>query len=127
MGCDIHTVIEEKVGDKWIGVASSDMMKDRPVYAQRDYTFFGSIANVREHGENYPQNIPRDVSDLAWHLYMLCPTDHHSPSHMSLEKFCTIHNRDNPRASRTEYAVEDLTGIYTDEGREFRVVFWFDN
>ena len=126
MGCDIHTVIEENVDGRWIGVCASDRMKVRPVYAQRDYSFFGSIANVRGSGSNYPQNLPRDVSDLAWHLYMRSPTDHHSVSHMSLDKFCDIHNAGRPNESRAEYAVEDLTGIYKDEG-EHRIVFWFDN
>lgn len=126
MGCDIHTVIEEKVDGRWVGVAASDRMKDRPVYAQRDYSFFGRVANVRGDGPNYPQNLPRDVSDLAWHLYMRCPTDHHSASHMSLEKFCEIHNAERPKESRTEWAVEDLTGIDKDEGKH-RIVFWFDN
>ena len=126
MACDIHTVIEEKVDGKWIGVAASDRMKTRPIYAQRDYSFFGAVANVRGGGSNYPQNIPRDVSDLAWHLYMCSPTDHHSASHMSLEKFCGIHNVQRPDASRAEWAVEDLTGIDKEEG-DHRVVFWFDN
>lgn len=127
MGCDIHTVIEEKVGDRWVGVAASDCMKRRPYYAERDYSFFGQIANVREHGLHYPKNLPRDVSELAWHLYMRCPTDHHSASHMPLEQFCLIHNEQNPKLSRLEYAVEDLTGLYDENGEEYRVVFWFDN
>jgi hypothetical protein len=60
---------------------------------------------------------------------MMSPTDHHSASHMPLEKFCEIHNRFNPKESRAEYAVEDLTGIYQDDETkaEMRVVFWFDN
>lgn len=127
MGCDIHTVIEKKVGHRWIGVAASDFMKNRPAYAQRDYAFFGEIANVRGQGGHYPQNVPEDVSDLAWHLYMQHPTDHHSPSHMMLEDFCETHNRLNPKESRAEYAVFDLTGIWPDEGQKFRIVFWFDN
>ena len=127
MGCDIHTVIEEKVDGKWIGVVASDRLPKRPVYAQRDYHFFSAIANVRGEGENYPQNIPKDVSEAAWHLYMRCPTDHHSASYMDIDKFCSIHNKVRPDNSRTEYAVEDLTGLWPDEDGPFRVVFWFDN
>lgn len=127
MGCDIHTVIEQKVDGRWIGVSASDRMKGRPIYAQRDYAFFGQIANVRERGAHYPRNLPRDVSELAWHLYMEAPTDHHSASHMPLDQFCEIHNQENPKDSRTEYAVEDLTGIYSEKGEMYRVVFWFDN
>ena len=127
MGCDIHTVIEKKVGEKWIGVLASDCAKDRPAYARRDYDFFAKIANVRGRGEYYPQNVPHDVSELAWHLYMRCPTDHHSPSHMSIELFCQLHHQMNPSMSRPEYCVGDLTGLWPDEDGPYRVVFWFDN
>lgn len=133
MGCDIHIVIEEKVGDKWIGIVATDRLKDRPIYAMRDYGFFAEIANVRGRGGHYPKNLPRDVSELAWHLYMRCPTDHHSASHMTIEKFCEIHNSLNPSKSRREHATWDLMGLWPaaeieDEGASpFRVVFWFDN
>lgn len=127
MGCDIHTVIEKKVKDKWIGVAASDCAKDHPIYAYRDYDFFADIANVRGRGRHYPKNLPEDVSDLAWHLYMRAPTDHHSPSFMSIEQFCQLHHEHNPSKSRAEYFVGDLTGLWPDEDGPYRVVFWFDN
>ena len=128
MGCDIHTVIEERVGGKWIGVVASDRMQKRPIYAQRDYEFFGAVASVRERGDKYPVGFPYDVSDLSWYLFSKVPTDYHSASHMSVEEFCAIHHRVNPEASRTEYAVHDLMGLWgADDGAEFRVVFWFDN
>lgn len=128
MGCDIHTVIElQRADGLWIGVAASDCMQRRPKYAERDYSFFGQVANVRESGPHYPKNLPYDVSALAWHLYMRAPTDHHSASYMPLEQFCSIHNEQRPRDSRKEYAVEDLTGIYSEAGEAYRIVFWFDN
>lgn len=127
MGCDIHVVIEEKVDGRWLGVSASDRLKDRPEYAQRDYDFFAAIANVRGSGGVYPRNLPKDISDLAWHLYMGAPTDHHSASHMAIDEFCEIHHRINPKMSRGEYATEDLMGIYKSDGEAHRVVFWFDN
>jgi len=127
MGCDIHTVIEEKVKGKWIGVVASDRMLKRPIYAQRDYQFFGAIANVRVEGSRHPKNVPVDVSDLSWHLYMRHPTDHHSASYMSIEEFCIAHNKCRPDSSRLENCVVDLTGISLGDGEHFRVVFWFDN
>lgn len=127
MGCDIHTVIEENVDGHWIGVVASDRTAGRPIYAQRDYDFFAYIANVRGNGPNYPQNLPRDVSSLAWHLYMLAPTDYHNPSFMDLDAFCNAHHKVNPTMSREDYATYDLTNISPEEDGEFRVVFWFDN
>ncbi len=127
MGCDIHTVIEEKVGNKWIGVVASDRMSKRPIYAQRDYEFFGAVANVRSKGDRYPQGLPYDVSDLSWYMFSQAPADHHSASHMSIAEFCRIHHTVRPDGSRAEYAVHDLMGIYPEDGAEFRIVFWFDN
>jgi hypothetical protein len=127
MGCDIHTVIEEKVGGKWIGVVASDRMGKRPIYAERNYAFFGAVAHVRGEGKNFPKGLPSDVSDLSWHLFSQSPVDHHSASHMSVDEFCLIHHQVMPSASREEYPVYDLMGLDPREGQEFRVVFWFDN
>ncbi|KGM44476.1 hypothetical protein JY97_00605 [Alkalispirochaeta odontotermitis] len=133
MGCDIHIVIERKrQGDhKWTGLVSTDQLKKRPDCATRDYSFFAEVANVRGKTTrgNYPQNIPEDVSELAWQEYMSSPTDHHSPSHMSAYDFCALHNEIRPNNSRKEHAVYDLLGIDTSwpENAEYRVVFWFDN
>lgn len=127
MGCDIHVVIEENLDGRWIGLTASDRQRDRPKYAERDYDFFAEIANVHGNGRYYPKNLPRDVSELAWHMYMQSPTDHHSASHMDIESFCAAHHRLNPNQSRAEHVVYDLTGLCMDEGEEYRVVFWFDN
>ena len=127
MGCDIHVVIEEKVGGRWIGVVATDRLNKRPVYAQRDYEFFGAIANVRCMGDNFPAGLPYDISDLAWYLFSRYPTDHHSASHMPAKEFCLIHHKVRPDASRQEHCVYDLLGLHADDGGEYRVVFWFDN
>ncbi len=133
MGCDIHIVVERKrkKDQKWVGLWSSDALKDRPVCAQRDYEFFAEVANVRGRTEsmNYPQNIPEDVSELAWQEYMTAPTDHHSASHMSAEKFCEVHHKINPDSSREGHKEYDLLGIDLEwpENTDYRVVFWFDN
>lgn len=134
MGCDIHLVLERKrEGDqKWVGLYSSDALKDRPICARRDYDFFAEVANVRGESQEmnrYPRNIPEDVSELAWQEYMSAPTDHHSASHMSAREFCEIHHKVNPNSSRAEYKEYDLLGIDLNwpENMEYRVVFWFDN
>lgn len=138
MGCDIHIVLEYKRAgqSKWIGEYCSDnynAVGRNLIARERDYRFFGRLAHVRHRPEegprHYPQNLPRDVSDLAWDQYMRCPTDYHSPSHLSVSDFCAAYLADNPNDTRVrpEYAAYDLLGITDDEDCEYRVVFWFDN
>lgn len=132
MGCDIHIVLERRrrPGEPWVGLYATDKLPGgHPEIARRDYDFFGAVARVRRQPEgfsNYPQNVPEDVSQLAWQLYMRSPTDHHSASHMTAAEFCAIHHKVNPQASREEWAASDLLGVDGDDG-EHRVVFWFDN
>jgi len=135
MGCDIHIVVERKLPDtEWYGIWSSDNgPRPRPRIAQRDYGFFGEVAGVRYETptRQYPRNLPRDVSRLAWLQYMQSPTDYHSVSHMTVVEFTDAWFRahDNPGEIRREFAAYDLLGLDTDwpEGAEHRVVFWFDN
>ena len=128
MGTDIHTVIEMKIDDRWVGLTASDSTpQNLPIYARRDYNFFSQLAGVRGKGPREPQGLPEDISELARHHYSFLSYCHHSASHMPLDEFCAIHNKIWPECSRAKYAVEDLTGIYLDEGGEYRVVFWFDN
>jgi hypothetical protein len=137
MGCDIHFVIERRrpavAGDKWLGIYASDRnIGDRPTIARRNYDFFTEVAAVRGQSptQQYPQNIPEDVSNLAWQEYMAAPTDHHSASHMSAADFVSAYRRAEPLKdeSRAPYDTYDLLGVDDFEGEyEFRVVFWFDN
>lgn len=141
MGCDIHIVLERKLPNReWIGLWTSDEFPpngvgrgNRPMIAQRDYGFFAEVAAVRGRSDTskYPQNIPEDVSRLAWAQYMQAPTDHHSASHLSAEEFVAAYLRVNPESDRHRpaHALYDLLGIDADypEGAEYRVVFWFDN
>ena len=128
MGTDIHTVIEMKIGDRWVGLTASDSNRqNRPVYAQRDYEFFRLLAGVTGKGPREPRGLPEDISELARHLYLDFSIHYHGMSHMALDEFCAIHNKIWPELSSTVYAVEDLTGIYPEDGEEYRVVFWFDN
>lgn len=134
MGCDIHIVVErrEKGSPEWVGVYASDTaIGGRPKVAQRDYGFFARVASVRGRVEGglYPRNLPKDVSRLAWLLYMRCPTDYHNPSHMSPTQFAAAWIVENPTDTtvRPDHAVWDLLGIDGDEEAEHRIVFWFDN
>ena len=138
MGCDIHLVLERRrVGSpKWIGEFSSDnynAVGSNLLVRQRDYGFFARLAHVRGSPaggpSHFPKNLPHDVSELAWDEYMTSPTDHHSPSHLSVYAFCEAWLAENPnhKTVRPEYAAYDLLGINEDSGCEYRVVFWFDN
>lgn len=142
MGCDIHIVVERrrKPAEPWVGlyttdrspgVNSGEIRNLRPPIARRDYDFFTEVANVRGRSNTakYPQNVPEDISALAWQEYMSAPTDHHSASHMSADEFCAIHHRVRPEQSRADHATYDLLNLWSDEpdGVEYRVVFWFDN
>ena len=135
MGCDIHIVMECKWdGDSsWTGAWSSDCMAGgRPLAASRDYGLFSrfGVRGPSDKPTIYPRNIPRDVSDLAWKLYMDAPTDHHSASHCSLEEFCSAYLGENPESKtvRKEFAAYDLFGVFSgDDRRQYRLVFWFDN
>lgn len=136
MGCDIHIVLERrKIGkDEWIGVYLTDALPSRKIrVAQRDYGFFAECDGVRERTSTtvYERNLPEDVSRLAWQEYMTAPTDHHSPSHMSIGEFTAAWLRANPEPQdvRADFIAYDLLGVDAEspEGFEYRVVFWFDN
>jgi hypothetical protein len=136
MGCDIHVVVErrKKSKDRWVGIYCTDFLSrsDVPI-ASRDYAFFGEIASVRcaSTRNNYPRNLPEDISELAWQQYMECPTDHHSASHMSLQdmadRWFTVNESGKAFEIRREWAVMDLFGYIDNEDYEYRAVFWFDN
>ena len=86
MGCDIHWVIEKKIGTMyeneasgWVGVAmkyhtpklplSADITAEtpighEPIYSDRDYRFFAALAGVRGEGPE-PRGLPDDISELA--------------------------------------------------------------
>jgi len=139
MGCDIHIVLERRKRDsgEWIGQWCSDNLPDRwgrPKCARRDYGLFSrfGVRGPRDDGNAiYPRNIPEDVSRLAWSLYMLSPTDHHSASYCSLEEFIEAWRAENPNDAevRKDWAHYDLFGVDLDwpENAEYRLVFWFDN
>jgi hypothetical protein len=82
---------------------------------------------VRGRGARYPQNLPEDLSALAWQEYMRAPTDYHSASHMSAAEFVAVYQEVNPPPEGEErFGLYRLLCADRDED-EYRVVFWFDN
>lgn len=100
MGCDIHYVIERKrKGDeKWLGIYATDFNQSPPhewsipLPKNRNYMFFGEIANVRSTSSKGdaadPKGIPDDASDLSLQQIEAWDSDGHSHSYLSAEEFC---------------------------------------
>jgi hypothetical protein len=153
MGADIHIVVEQKFGDKWIGVRTDGGIPKlpynvpgwdyhAPAVGSRDYAFFARLAGVRGDGPE-PVGLPDDASDLSVALSEGWGVDAHSHSWLPLEEFAKCWCADSPEFIAT-MARERLEGedasyfrllnkasIYAYDGdhdiTDFRVVFWFDN
>ena len=104
MGCDIHLVVEcrPKAGGKWIGLYSSHapIPFDRLLAMQRDYAFFGEIAEVRgtSSRELAPKGLPDDASDLTTHLFdRAVAGEYHAASHLTADEFldCWLATRED--------------------------------
>lgn len=150
MGCDIHIVLERRskddgdavnqwkeaiFGAQWVGVYCTDDLPYpvRPKIADRNYSFFREIANVRGKGTYMPRGLPQDISLLTRQTFDRCPNDYHSASHMTVPEFTNVwlkvygqkYGDDN---TREKVSVYDLVGPVEENGKyEYRVVFWFDN
>ena len=108
MGCDIHMVLERKMGDYWVGIHAYPYLHEDavPVHTgdykkieglqfsgwrarQRNYNMFAALASVR--GESpfgyEPKGLPEDVSHLAQGLSDEYGEDGHSHSWALLPEF----------------------------------------
>lgn len=154
MGCDIHFVVERRVIRKdgtqsnWIGWVAEKCWvhytNDNPPkrswrYArasQRNYSFFGKLANVRGDGTE-PLGMPDDASELALTESEYWGEDGHSHSYCSAQEFiekcaASQHEAAEIFLKSGHPAVKDPYGYFLDmeppnEDEEYRVVFWFDN
>lgn len=141
MGCDIHYVLEKRVGAKWVGILWTDY-SDRSLAKQRDYGFFGKLAGVRgEPAGRWPKMIPPDISDLSLYAIAKDGPDGHSHSWLSLREFCQAYvEAQNADAFQERKKVDPdepwqgLLGLYIDENErgeetpdDYRLIFWFDN
>lgn len=135
MGCDIHFVIEKKVDDRWIGVASTDYGY-RPPAKDRNYDFFGKLARVRGEGKRDPIGLPRDPSDLSSLLVKEWGPDGHSLSWMMIRDFAEtcLDSQFKPDLDRREHAIYDFLQLEvndyedgSDREENYRVIFLFDN
>lgn len=136
MGCDIHGIVEIKIGDKWVGI------KELKANG-RNYERFAQLASVRGDSSRKPQGIPLDASDMSMYYIEQWGEDGHSHSYMPLTEAAEIFKyTDKPfiedhvdKGFRVKFPFESYFGITTqeDEGCSYpsvyrlRLVFWFDN
>lgn len=133
MGCDIHTHLERKVGEKWVMVTDNigrRTWKDELYVNQRNYQFFAVLAGVRGQGRD-PKGLPADVSDSVRYHADEYGSDGHSHSWDTVEEFAklfhaTMHNSEWQEKIAGK-AVNWLFEIYEDDPSDYRVVYWFDN
>lgn len=141
MGCDIHFVVEEKMGNDWVGVYTTENRfswvnnDDGPaihLMSRRNYAFFSALAGVRGPGPD-PNGLPFDASQLTCRLVAYWDGDGHSHGHCSLSDFAL--KWEFTRHPLSESATNVLLGKQRtpeqilEEGNleNYRVCFWFDN
>jgi hypothetical protein len=148
MGCDIHLVLEQRDGDKWVGVdtfvshnrayAKDEMdAYSSPIARQRNYNRFAALAGVRGKGPA-ARGIPDNASDTARFLVKSWASDGHSHSWLPMKEAAQIwlntgyHDLKDAADFIKKYPECHYFNVDCSEGSgksadDFRVVFWFDN
>lgn len=137
MGCDIHGVIERRVGEKWIAVEVLTMIHcvrggedlDNfavPAALERNYKRCAKLAGVRGDGPE-ARGLPDDATDTARYIF---DTEGHTPSWLPLSEAAAIfaateHNKVGDWAK--EYPSDFYFNVGTEEIDKYRFVFWFDS
>ena len=130
MGCDIHALIERKVGDKWIMV---NRLEGKAT--DRNYQRFAALAGVRGQGP-IPKGLPNDISDSGRLYADEWDGDAHSHSYMDLKEAISIFTDtvdfpNIPLEKKMEKKIR-LPAFYFFDVDDYdidkhRIVFWFDN
>ncbi len=130
MGCDIHTLIERKVGDKWVTEIIGDF--EQHAIENRNYGVFAALAGVRDHDRwsdnEPPHGFPTDASDTARMLFEDWSGDAHTPSYLPLDVAWRAYTRGCKRYEGCEAQPQwKVFGVEDGDDFERRLVFWFDN
>lgn len=137
MGCDIHTLIEKRVGNKWITVK---IPHHTELCESRFYHRFNLLCSgVRGDGSDNPAlGIPADVSETADYLITEYGSEGHNHSYMDLAKAAAIYLKSDtdfphetpPGEFAAKWPESYYFGIADENGVKkgnYRLVFWFDN
>lgn len=141
MGCDIHFVVEQRVGKKWVGLFSKWPRPEGALAGWRDYAVFAALAGVRNYEDKVcpePRGVPEDASKLARVQINEWGCDGHSHSWMTLREFADVFVATRPEKFESEWQKKNpwdkLFGSCavdcddeSDAEKKYRVVFWFDN
>ena len=147
MGCDIHITAEYKREDgKWIRNEKCifDDKYNAP-FSWRSYSLFGFLAGIRNMSEctplSNPRGLPEDTTDSTREYWDGWECDAHNPSWLSLEdimefdyrqEFVDMRDINKPTISYAEHLGPlffiELGRLSTlGNGKDIRIVFWFDN
>lgn len=125
MGCDIHAYSEIKnnVGF-WDLVGKAN--------CNRDYSFFGLIAGVRDYRNKNQQHevkgFPKNASSEVQAIYDDWGSDAHTSSYLTLPEL-----KSTNKQGQHKYTIEHLNlwiehlERYDGKDEDKRIVFWFDN
>ena len=92
MGCDIHTIVEIKKENTWVGL--EDCPKE---FDERNYSMFAFLANVRNRFNTKgfeAKGLPDDISEKSRQLFDEWGEDIHSKSYITLKEFEDIDKTD---------------------------------
>lgn len=84
MGCDIHTIVEIKKQNKWIGLEECP-----EEFNERNYSTFAFLANVRNRFNTKgfePKGKPVEMSEESSKLFEKWEDDGHSQSYLTLKE-----------------------------------------
>lgn len=131
MSTDIHFVIEQLDGDKWIGLVSSSYLNIRtcPIKCE-NYEFFRNLAGVRGNYDKPLLGVPKDASDLTKLKVKQWGVDGHSHSYVDLKYFVHVYMQSTDGFTPEHSLIPEhsvLGFCFSEDEIKQRVVFWFDN
>lgn len=138
MGCDIHMIVERKVGKKWVAINTMSLHRTReksfsfPLATDRNYKRFGALSDgVRGYAGLTARGVPRNASDTAKYHIKRYGSDGHSHSWMPIQQAAKImlETEYNPDEWTRKWPIDAYFQVEERHLKEadHRLVFWFDN